>query len=72
MIKRGALIEFADHITDSEARYALKTIAHVLKEPYRSDFGLSVAEIAERPEPSVGDLVREYDDEWGGPVWYIP
>lgn len=72
MIKLAALIEFNNHVSKEEARAALESIAHVLKEPYRSDFGLTVEEIAERPPVSVGDYVRSYDDEWGSPTWYVP
>ena len=69
MNRLAALIEFAEHVSDEEARAALESIANVLEQPYRSDFGLSVAEIANRPEPSVGDYVKAYDDEWGSPTF---
>lgn len=70
--KRAALIHFEDHVSEEEAREALEAIAHVLKKPFRSTFGMDVAEAAELPPVTVGDFVREYDDDWGSPVWYIP
>lgn len=70
--KYAALIHFEDHVTEEEAREALESIGHVVVKPWRSTFGMTVAEVAELPEPTAGDLVRSYDDDWGEPVWYIP
>jgi hypothetical protein len=60
----AALITFDDSITYEEAREALESIGHVLVEPHN---------FTEDPTPpTVGDLVRSYDDDFGGPVWYVP
>jgi hypothetical protein len=61
-VKRAALIHFADHVSLEEARAALESIGAVLETPFSYP-----------PEDlTAGDYVREYDPEWGGPVWYIP
>ena len=53
----AALIHFRDDITHEQAQKVLRRIALELDAPYTGD---------------VGDYVREYDADDGGPVWYIP
>lgn len=65
--KLAALIHFRDDVSEEEARLALERIEHVLNTPFEYDFDAGAP-----VETSVGDYVRSYDDEWGGPVWYIP
>lgn len=67
MIKRAALIHFEDHVSTEEAQAALESIANVLKTPFDYDW-----EAKELKATSVGNYLEEYDDEYGGPVWYIP
>ena len=67
MIKRAALIYFEDHVTDEEAREAIDSIARVIKAPLEYD-----SEKRVMLKKTVGEYVQEYDDEYGGPVWYIP
>ena len=67
MIKRAALIYFEDWVTDEEAREAIESIANVIKAPVEYDYKKQVG--IKKP---VGEYVEEYDDEFGGPVWYIP
>jgi hypothetical protein len=66
MIRRAALIHFREGVTDAEARKALEKITDVLEVPYVWNNGFG------QPNSTVGDYVNEYDDEYGGPVWYIP
>ncbi len=67
MIKRAALIYFTDEVSDEEARIALEKIANVLETPRDYDW-----ETGKYKDSSVGDYVQDYDDDIGGPVWYIP
>jgi len=55
---RAALIYFREGITEDQARKALQRISGLIEKPFGSD--------------DAGDLVRSYDPEYGGPVWYIP
>lgn len=64
MLKRAALIYFKEGVTDEEARAALESIENVLHDPRQFD--------RHHTTTLVGDYVQEYDDEYGGPVWYIP
>ena len=55
--RRAALIHFRDDITHEQAQRVLRRIALELDAPYSGD---------------VGDYVRTYNPNEGGPVWYIP
>ena len=57
--RRGAVLVFKKGTSQKQAAAVLQRIAKAL------DLGYYV-----KQEPA--DLVREFDDEWGGPVWYIP
>lgn len=67
--KLAALIHFRADVPESLARAAIDSIADVLEVPKDFDFvdGKMVV-----TEGDARDYVREYDDEFGGPVWYIP
>ena len=69
MAKRfGAVITFKEGVDRAEAIEALRKVKHLLDVPetvYDYD--------TRKQRPFTGkDLVREYNDEYGGPVWYIP
>ncbi len=53
----AALIHFRDDITHEQAQRVLRRIASELDAPYSGD---------------VGEYVRSYDPNIGGPVWYVP
>ena len=62
-VGRAALIYFKADVSQAAAEKALRLIADVLEAP------------AAYPDPGtgdVGDYVREYDIDYGEPVWYIP
>lgn len=54
----GAVITFKEGVSERDARRALQKIGAVINKPYGSD--------------DAGDLLRAYDVQYGGPVWYIP
>ena len=81
MAKRhGAVLVFKEGVTPSKAASALKKIADVLDLPKESFRTVEVGRnrngqrrVAFRPAPfKMADKVHEFDDEYGGPVWYIP
>lgn len=62
-IGRAALIHFRDGVSTEQAQKALRLIADVIEAP------------SNYPDPGtgdVGDCVKEYEADYGGPVWYIP
>ena len=54
----GALIVFKEGVSEQDARRALQKLDGLIENAYGSD------------DP--GDLLRTYDRNHGGPVWYIP
>lgn len=80
MAKRcGAVVVFKDGVTQAEAIAALKTIKHLLDVPTEiTDYSKTEIRDGQRwavpvKRPYSGkDLVKEFDNEYGGPVWYIP
>jgi hypothetical protein len=74
MKRFGAVIEFAATVSKEEAAAALALIRDVLKVPGETSYIERVpGTVRERTRPfQFADLVREYDDRHGGPVWYIP
>jgi hypothetical protein len=65
---RAALIKFKDDATPEDIAKALNSIRHILKVP---SFGYPTDTMVKRPF-RWGDIVHEYDPEWGEPVFYIP
>jgi len=86
MNRIGTVLTFKPEVTKEEAARALRSIAFLLDTP--ATISKPVAEVRAaldagqtvRYEPDQwtdvpfehADLVREFDDDWGGPVWYIP
>ena len=67
MIRLGTLLTFKSDISNEEAVEALEKIKGVLDLPSTS------YEKGGKVKPfEMEDAVNEFDDEWGGPVWYIP
>lgn len=69
MAKRfGAVLQFKEGVERAEAVRALRQLKDLLDLPdtvFDYETGKS--------RPITGkDIVREYDDNMGGPVWYIP
>lgn len=60
----GAVVKFKPGTTREEAAEALRKIADVADLP-EAFFEDDAADPADR-------AVHEFDDSWGGPVWYIP
>lgn len=86
MNRLGTILTFKPEVTKEEAARALRTIAFLLDTPdtiskptqevrAALDAGHTVkyepGEWADHPF-NHADLVREFDDDFGGPVWYIP
>ncbi len=76
MKRLGTVLVFKPGVSKVEAAKALASLKRVLEVPEKShDYvgpvGRGLASYKERPFV-FNDLVHEYDDEWGGPVWYIP
>ena len=63
MKRFGAVVTFKPGTTREEAAEALRKIEDVLN---ISDFWL------DRGEDPIEMLVNDFDDTYGGPVWYIP
>lgn len=80
MTRHGTLLVFKEGTTPDQAAAALEKIREVLDLPaetteYTQDQAATARFRAVRPtrRPFVmRDKVIEFDDEWGGPVWYIP
>lgn len=71
----GSLLKFAEGVTREEAIAALKTIKHLLELPEGGDWVRDEATNSAKwvARPVTGkDMVKEYNDEYGSPVWYIP
>jgi hypothetical protein len=60
MKRHGTVVVFKKGTTRKQAAKALEQIREVLDIGYH--FGVR----------HIGDLVRDFDDDVGGPVWYIP
>lgn len=86
MKRIGSVITFKPEVTEEEAARALRSIAFLLDTPKTVskpnaevsaaiDAGSTVryqpGEWSQVPFEHV-DLVHEFDDDWGSPVWYIP
>lgn len=80
MIRHGALLVFKRGVTPEQAAAALESIREVLDLPaetteYTDDQRAAGRFRAVRPSRrpfEMRDKVSEFDDDWGGPVWYIP
>jgi hypothetical protein len=86
MNRIGTVLIFKPEVSKSEAAMALNSIRNLLDLPAEvaspAPHILAAIDRGEtvrfRPEEWVGrpfkitDTIHEYDDEWGGPVWYIP
>ena len=71
----GAVLKFKAGVERSEAIEALRKLKHLLDVPetvhdYKRNSDGSLRPV-ERPFTGK-DLVQDYDDSYGGPVWYIP
>ena len=86
MNRLGTVLTFKPKVTKEEAARALRSIAFLLDTPETInktipevraalDAGHTVrfepAEWSDHPF-NHADLVHEFDDDYGGPVWYIP
>ncbi len=86
--RHGTVLVFKPGVTKEEAAVALLTIADLLETPETSHESVPTGEVEEigfggkvihkpihrwqeRPFEII-DLVRDFDDDMGGPVWYIP
>ena len=87
MKRHGAVVVFKEGVTPREAANALAKIADVLDLPENSikmvPCGTTQVSVRGRTvkkdvvnmvrEPfEMIDKINEFDDDWGGPVWYIP
>ena len=80
MAKRfGVVLTFSKGVTEQEAAEALMWLRDVIEIPVGSTVaemppGREVCRFEElqRRKFKMTDMVREYDDEDGSPVWYIP
>lgn len=73
--KYGALLKFKDGVSQAEAIAALKTIKHLLDLPEGGQWVDNREAGTTRwvPGPLKGtDIVKAYNPDHGGPVWYIP
>lgn len=86
MKRIGAVITFKPEVTEPEAARALRSIGFLLDTPETvskpSDEVQTALDAGSTVRYNPGqwidvrfhhiDLVREFDDDFGGPVWYIP
>ena len=75
MQRLGTVLVFAPEVTPEEAAKALEKIRNVLDLPQTSHNIVSNGDGTCRMEATpfkMQDKIKEFDDEWGGPVWYIP
>lgn len=78
MKRLGALIKFKPGVTKEKAAMALKAIQAVLDVPETTTryvpagTGTGRSMRSETVPFKSEHLVHEYEDEHGGPVWYIP
>jgi hypothetical protein len=56
-VRKGAVIVFKEGMSDEDCRKALKRIADVLDDNVYANRNSSI---------------REFEPQYGGPVWYIP
>lgn len=70
MTRHGAVLVFRKGVTPEQAAAALERIRDVIEVPP------AVRDWTRESAPSrpfrMADKVHEFDDEWGGPVWYVP
>jgi len=77
MKRFGTVLKFKKGVTREQAAQALAKISDLIelrKSVVEMPKGRTVARLEhciERPA-TINDEVHEYDDEYGGPVWYIP
>lgn len=78
MKRLGAVIVFHPDVDEEHAAAALERIRHVLDIPetayeYKRVSGKDhVIKAQEVPFDIENHMIEEFDDEYGGPVWYIP
>jgi hypothetical protein len=85
MKRHGAVITFREGVTPAQAGAALKKIADVIDAPvcstdlvpdgqvFLQDLQIWKNKLRINSRPfRFTDLIEEFDDEMGGPVWYIP
>tara|TARA_Y100000034_G_scaffold1017_1_gene1277 strand:+ start:4434 stop:4670 length:237 start_codon:yes stop_codon:yes gene_type:complete len=68
--RHGAVLVFKRGVTPHQAAAALKKIADVLDIPERSFTFTRDGNISTRFHFT--DLVNDFDERDGGPVWYVP
>ena len=79
MKRIGTVLTFKPAVTEEEAARALQSISFLLDLPtstpepnyFINDDGRKCVSYTSRPFAHA-DLVNEFDDDIGGPVWYIP
>lgn len=79
MKRIGTVLTFKSGVTRVEAARALRSIGAVLETPqtvpvpnyFTNDEGRKCVSYTTKNFRH-SDLLEEFDDEWGGPVWYIP
>tara|TARA_Y100000310_G_C20569762_1_gene757393 strand:+ start:675 stop:929 length:255 start_codon:yes stop_codon:yes gene_type:complete len=84
MTRHGTVLVFREDVTPAEAARALERIRDVLSLP---DFSYDIVPTGEMVEVQgitkerhttqersfdMADMIQEFDDDMGGPVWYIP
>ena len=68
MKRFGSVLVFKRGVTKKQAEAALKKIQDVLADDYWiKDFDIKTGH-GEKAK----FIVNEFDDKWGGPVWYLP
>lgn len=77
MKRFGTVIRFKEGVTREEAVEALYAISHLIEIPHSRQTTIQEGAnlrglVAPSLDDLVGDIIREYDDNEGGPIWYIP
>ena len=75
----GTVLTFKPGVTKVEAARALRSIGAVLATPtttpvphyFKNDEGRKCVSYNSKKFRH-NDLLNEFNDDWGGPVWYIP
>ena len=65
----GIVLKFKPGVTKEQAAEALKKVADVAELPTHSTDPKTTRWV---PIRSLMDVIEEYDDTYGGPVWYTP
>lgn len=69
MKRKGTIIVLAKGADTGEVR---RRLAGMVQDGLLDTYGCEPVTLPGNGVKAMAPRIREYDDQWGGPVWYIP